>query len=55
VKAEGFTTPNGKSPWRGSIVVEAINARATKEKGLWLAAGAPERAPAPARVVRRLT
>ncbi|MHB1424872.1 MAG: DNA polymerase [Gemmataceae bacterium] len=33
IKVEGFTTPRyGKSPWRGSLVVEAINGRTVTEK-----------------------
>ena len=33
VKVEGFTTPRyGKSPWKGSLVVEAVNGRIVKEK-----------------------
>ena len=33
VKVGGYTTPRyGKSPWRGALVVEAVNGRITREK-----------------------
>jgi DNA polymerase len=33
IKVEGFTTPRyGKSPWKGALVVEAVNGRIIKEK-----------------------
>jgi DNA polymerase len=33
VKVDGFTTPRyGKAPWKGALVVEAVNGRIVKEK-----------------------
>jgi DNA polymerase len=33
LKVEGFTTPRyGKSPWKGALVIEAVNGRIIKEK-----------------------
>ena len=33
VKVEGFTTPRyGKSPWKGALLVEAVNGRVVEER-----------------------